>query len=79
VWCASLQQTLLQAKDSAAVKAFAQWQLNPLSPLRAAPFRPWFAEDRTSANSMRYEQALDRVEVAWRVSHCEPVSAKVSL
>jgi hypothetical protein len=74
LWCESLKQTLLQAKDSAAVKAFEQWKLNPLSPLREAPFRPWFAETHGSQNSDRYEQALDFVEQAWGVSGYESVA-----
>jgi hypothetical protein len=78
VWCASLQQTLLQAKDSPAVKAFALWQLNPLSPLREAPFRPWFAEGPKTSHSERYEQALDLVEDAWGVNHCEPIAVELS-
>lgn len=75
-WCASLQQTLLQAKGSPAVKAFVQWRVNPLSALRAAPFRPRFSEDPTSRHSDRYEQALNTIEEAWGVDGCDPLARK---
>ncbi len=65
-WCVRLEQTLCQTHDSAAVAQFVAMGLNPLSPLRAAPFRPQFAEDPASDAGAIYEAALDRVERAWK-------------
>ncbi|WP_159094735.1 hypothetical protein [Stenotrophomonas sp. ESTM1D_MKCIP4_1] len=65
-WCVRLEQTLCQAQESEAVNAFVAMGINPLSPLRAAPFRPPYAEDGTVEPGMRYEAMLDRVEQAWR-------------
>jgi hypothetical protein len=68
LWCARLEQTLCQAKESAPVKAFVTLRLNPLSPLHAVPFRPHYAESGTSEAGKIYEQALARVEAAWEVA-----------
>lgn len=66
-WCIRLQQTLEQAAGSAAVAHFVRLGLNPLSPLREAPFRPAFAESALTTCGKRYEQALRSVESAWGV------------
>ncbi|KVN05875.1 hypothetical protein [Burkholderia diffusa] len=66
-WCSRLEQTLARAADSAGVAAFVELRLNPLSPLRAAPFRPAFAEAGDSAAGARYEAALSAIEHAWAV------------
>ncbi|MGN7979992.1 hypothetical protein [Burkholderia sp. 22313] len=66
-WCSRLEQTLARAADSAGVAAFAELGLNPLSPLRAAPFRPAYAETGDSPAGARYEAALTTIEQAWAV------------
>ncbi len=66
-WCHRLEQTLVQARDTAAVAAFRALGLNPLSPLRQAPFRPSFAETRETLAGQQYEESLARVEVTWTV------------
>jgi len=67
LWCSRLEQTLSRAKDSAVVKAFQVMNLNPLSPLRAAPFRPPYAEGTDLAPGQTYDAALTRTEKAWGV------------
>ncbi|WP_422506101.1 hypothetical protein [Stenotrophomonas sp. GZD-301] len=64
-WCNRLEQSLFQARQCPAVACFVQMQLNPLSPLRAAAFRPVFAEDDTTAAGRHYEQTLCRIALAW--------------
>jgi hypothetical protein len=72
-WCVRLGQTLVQAKDDAEIAAFRALRLNPLSALRARPFRPDFTLDPTTPASQRYEETLDRVAVAWAVADLEPL------
>ena len=67
-WCVRLEQCLEQASDSRVVKAFLPLELNPLSALFAAPFRPEFAESQHTEEGQRYEASLHRVEVKWRVA-----------
>lgn len=67
-WCARLEQTLLQAAGDRAVEAFVALGLNPLSPLRARPFRPGFAESTDTEHGQRYETLLARIEDAWGVA-----------
>ena len=67
-WCVRLEQCLEQAADSRVVKAFLPLELNPLSVLFAAPFRPEFAESQDTDEGQRYEALLHRVEVKWRVA-----------
>lgn len=67
-WCSRLEQTLTQAHESAAVTQFVAMGLNPISPLRATPFRPRYAEDPASEASRRYDAALKRVEQAWKTA-----------
>ncbi|BAL23463.1 hypothetical protein [Azoarcus sp. KH32C] len=65
-WCARLEQTLAQIADSPVVTYFQTLDLNPLSPLRIAAFRPDFAEAQTKSEESRaYESVLDRVEEKW--------------
>ncbi len=68
LWCNRLEQTLGQAKESSAVKAFLKLELNPLSPLWNAPFRPAFAETSDSGNGQLYEETLTRIERGWMVN-----------
>ena len=67
VWCNRLEQTLVQASGSDIVQAFRELGLNPLSPLRAPPFRPEFAELPQTSAGERYEDVLAKVEEAWGV------------
>lgn len=76
LWCHRLEQTLIQAKDSPAVKGFHALGLNPLSPLRQACFRPSFAENRESAEGRLYENTLVRIEKSWDVSRLSPLGIK---
>ncbi|KQN24710.1 hypothetical protein ASE88_16905 [Sphingomonas sp. Leaf38] len=69
LWCARLEQTLDQAKDDPEIVAFRTLGLDPLSPLRAAPFRPPFAETAATPSGARYEATLDRVANAWCVAN----------
>lgn len=72
-WCVRLEQCLEQASDSKVVKAFLPLELNPLSPLFAAPFRPDFAESQQTEEGQRYEALLHRVEVKWRVASLKKI------
>lgn len=67
-WCLRLEQTLSQVQESSVIAAFIQLELNPLSPLRAAPFRPTFAQSANTAAGKNYEAMLDRIEVLWGVA-----------
>ncbi|MFT4271970.1 MAG: hypothetical protein QM578_13235 [Pantoea sp.] len=67
-WCRSLEQTLLQASGNADLARFTDLGINPLSALKAAPFRPAFAEDDDSLPGQDYLQMLRRIETAWGVS-----------
>jgi len=69
-WCRRLEQTLVRMKDSGPVAYFRMQQapkLNPLSPLRCAPFRPSFAETAETSEGRLYEEALRRIELSWGV------------
>lgn len=61
-WCTRLEQSLIQAKNSSVVKFFEVLQLNSLSPLWEAPFRPQFAENDKTDEGLYYEAVLRRVE-----------------
>jgi hypothetical protein len=76
LWCLRLEQTLVQAKDCAVVKAFQRFGLNPLSPLRHEAFRPAFAETDASPEGQLYERTLALVEKAWVVDHCKALGAQ---
>jgi hypothetical protein len=67
-WCTRLEQCLMQAVGSAALKAFSALAINPLSPLWQPPFRPDFAETAGSSDGQRYEDMLQRVEMCWNVA-----------
>lgn len=75
-WCHRLEQALTQAADSPELRYFHQLDLNPLSLLRASPFRPEFAEDASSAPGQRYEAVLGRVAKAWGVADLKPIGAR---
>ncbi|MCY1261637.1 hypothetical protein D9M68_109310 [compost metagenome] len=66
-WCSRLEQTLVVAAGSTSAAAFRALGLNPLSPLKAAPFRPDFAESAATAAGQRYEAVLVRLEETWNV------------
>jgi len=68
LWCNRLEQTMERARDCAGVAMFRELGLNPLSPLRAAPFRPEYAEDAAAEPGRMYEAALERVERVWGVA-----------
>jgi hypothetical protein len=67
-WCNRLEQCLIQAADSEIIETFRSIKLNPLSPLKHSPFRPDFAENAGTNEGERYEVAIQRVEVAWKVA-----------
>ncbi len=67
-WCCRLEQTLMRAADSHTVQVFRELELNPLSPLQAAPFRPDFAESGDTLAGQVYEAVLARIEQAWQVN-----------
>ncbi len=67
-WCTRLEQTLLQAASAPEVQCFAELGLNPLSPLRARPFRPAYAETADGAPGQQYEALLERIGQAWKVN-----------
>jgi hypothetical protein len=67
-WCTRLEQCLIQAADSKVLEEFLHLNLNPLSPLWHDPFRPAFASNTKTAEGLRYERVLKRVEAAWNVA-----------
>jgi hypothetical protein len=67
-WCTRLEQCLIQAADSMVLEEFLHLNLNPLSPLWYGPFRPAFASNTETAEGLRYESVLKRVEAAWNVA-----------
>lgn len=72
-WCRRLEQTLEQAKDCQVLRAFKVLELNPVSPLWNAAFRPEFAETNTSKAGLLYEQTLSKIEKSWGVSHLQSI------
>ena len=75
-WCKRLQQCLEQTKDCPVLQAFKELELNPLSPLWEAPFRPNFAQDEKTPEGQIYEATLQRVEQAWNVQSLTPFGEK---
>jgi hypothetical protein len=67
-WCTRLEQCLTQASGSDVIEEFLKLELNPLSPLWHCPFRPAFASSGETAEGLRYEGVLERVEIAWNVA-----------
>lgn len=67
-WCTRLEQCLIQAAESEILKEFLKLDVNPLSPLWNEPFRPDFASSGETEEGRRYEEALKRVEAAWKVA-----------
>ena len=67
-WCNRLEQCLIQAADSEIIETFRVLKLNPLSPLKHAPFRPDYAENADTDEGQRYTVAIQRVEVEWKVA-----------
>ncbi len=76
-WCTRLEQSMLQAAESSVVKAFSDLKLNPLSPLRASPFRPTFAETADTPEGRFYECVLDRIEEKWGVGDLKTIGGEV--
>jgi hypothetical protein len=74
-WCTRLEQCLLQASESPALEEFVNLEINPLSPLWSAPFRPDFAENDQTPEGRRYEAVLQRVEKAWAVTSLNKLEA----
>lgn len=68
LWCARLEQTLRQAKDSNPVAEFKRLGINPIYPLYSSPFRPVFAESNDSEAGRHYEAVLSRIEATWNVA-----------
>ncbi len=67
-WCTRLEQCLVQAAGSSVLEEFRKMEINPLSPLWHPAFRPNFATSRETAEGLRYERVLQRVEAAWEVA-----------
>ena len=67
MWCTRLEQCLIQAAGSLVLEDFKKLQVNPLSPLKHAPFRPDFAINSDTSEGRQYELTLQRVEAAWQV------------
>lgn len=66
-WCTRLEQCLIQAAGSSVLEEFLKLDVNPLSPLWHSPFRPAFATTGETAEGLRYQSVLKRVETAWNV------------
>jgi hypothetical protein len=67
-WCARLEQTLSRVAESPVLAYFRTLGLNPLSPLRASPFRPAYAETAKSSEGQLYEAVLSRIEKNWQTA-----------
>lgn len=67
-WCTRLEQCLVQAAGSTVLEEFLKININPLSPLWHLSFRPDFAATCETAEGLRYEGVLRRVETAWNVA-----------
>jgi hypothetical protein len=70
-WCTRLEQCLVQAAGSTVVKEFEKLLINPLSPLWEPPFRPLFAETSQTAEGIRYEAVLRKIETEWNPNGVE--------
>ena len=75
-WCKRLEQCLAQTMDCPVLQAFKELELNPLSPLWQAPFRPDFADSEDAPEGQLYEAMLQRVEQAWNVQSLTPFGEK---
>lgn len=73
MWCCRLEQGLCQASDSAEVETFRTLGINPLSALLAPAFRPAYAEMDQSIEGKRYEEAITRIALAWKVNGLAPL------
>jgi hypothetical protein len=67
-WCTRLEQCLIQMRGSKVLEEFLNLQLNPLSPLWHAPFRPSFATTDETHEGSLYQGTLARIEAAWNVA-----------
>jgi hypothetical protein len=68
MWCMRMEQCLTQAAASPVLREFLTLNLNPVSPLWNSSFRPDYALSGETPEGLRYEEALRRVEDAWKVS-----------
>jgi len=68
-WCHRLEQTFCQMANASSIQYFHQVSINPLSALKAKPFRPSFAEDTQSKAGLLYEQVLSKIEVTLGLTH----------
>ena len=75
VWCARLEQSLIQASGCGLLQAFLALNLNPIHALRQAAFRPHFAETPEHLAGQRYEAALNHIEAHWALDHLHPLGA----
>lgn len=74
-WCTRLEQCLIQASGSPVLEAFIELEINPLSPLWHAPFRPPFAETAATLEGQCYETVLRRVEAEWKVASLRKIGS----
>jgi hypothetical protein len=66
-WCVRLEQTLARVPgDNPALTYFQALEIDPLSPLRHAAFRPDFAMHGQPA--AHYDALLERIGKAWDIS-----------
>lgn len=73
LWCSRLEQTLCRAGESDGVAVFRALAINPLSALLVPAFRPAYAESSLSEEGARYEAALERIALAWKVNGLSPL------
>ena len=74
-WCIRLEQSLSAAAENEVLQGFRKLAINPLSPLWHQQFRPGFAEKSNSAEGVRYEAVLKRLEAVWKVGELERLEA----
>jgi len=77
MWCNRLEQCLIQSKESPALTQFRDFELNPLSPLWYAAFRPDFAIDNTTVEGKLYEEILAAIELVWKVNELERLGVQI--
>lgn len=75
-WCIRLEQTLTRAAEGDVVAQGRKLELNMLSPLYAAPFRPEFAQTGTK-HGQQYEATLDVIARSWGMDQLEPIGVHV--
>lgn len=73
VWCARLEQSLIQAAGCGLLQQFLTLEINPLHALRQPAFRPRFAETADHPEGLRYENALSNIEAHWKLDTLHPL------